>query len=25
VMEKTGARNLPELVRMIDTVAGRGS
>lgn len=24
VMEKTGARNLPELVRMIDTVAGRG-
>jgi FixJ family two-component response regulator len=24
VMEKTGARNLPELVRMIDTGAGRG-
>jgi FixJ family two-component response regulator len=24
VMEKTGARNLPELVRMIDTMAGRG-
>ena len=23
VMEKTGARNLPELVRMIDTMAGR--